>query len=411
MSRRRFSTPARPATQKPAPLRHTLTRARSEEGWMLLERDKFEVNLNLPATWSADSLPLSSQPTIENLTRAFVLDSTDSRESDSLSSVEADAGHPTIPARTSRLEIARPSSELGSTRPTLDVEEVPRSHLDARSAPSKFVYKTPSDIIIERDCFPFQPAIMIQAPTPPPHFPLLPVLHSPSPAAITSIRSLSATSLNSLPSPIIPSTPTLPSTPLPDPTPRELAERSERIQTLGNAVMRSRAYSVLMHRHCETLGTALESAAELQEARAEIVRLKARIERYREVNSSLVDWGLRLREENDVLRAEAGEVPGVMLFDPERDIRSRDDEGYGAHEGPGEPESYRAYKARQHEGHDGYSDLEADWGRKGYGDFQAFDGHNEYEGHKGYDVYAKGYRGISWRIDEQDEHGQQEEVP
>jgi hypothetical protein len=39
MPRRRFSTPAN--LQTLAPFRHTLTRARSEEGWMLLERDDF----------------------------------------------------------------------------------------------------------------------------------------------------------------------------------------------------------------------------------------------------------------------------------------------------------------------------------------------------------------------------------
>ncbi|BEI85626.1 hypothetical protein CcaverHIS002_0510270 [Cutaneotrichosporon cavernicola] len=397
MPRRRFSTPARP--QQPAPLRHTLMRARSDEGWMLLERDEFEGYL--PAAWSADTLPLSRQPTIEALARAFVLDSPGSGDSGSLSSVEVEVGHqvipvghPAIPVRTSSLEIVRHSFEFDfDTCPSLDIQEVPRRHPDVRNAPAKFVYKTPAHIILERDCFPFRPAIMIQAPTPPrtvsgsstssappltptlemikpptsPQFPLVP---SPeSPAAIASIPSLSSASLNSLPSLI---------TPQPDPTPRELAERSERVQTLSNAVMRSRAYSGLMHRYCETLGSAFESAVELQEARAEIARLQAKVVRYRDVNRSLVDWGLRLREENEVLRAEAGEAPGVALFDPERDMLRRDDEGY---EGS---KAYQGYEVRP-----------------------AYGGHDTYGSHKGHDMVEKGNEEDSWRIDEREEYEQQ----
>jgi hypothetical protein len=193
---------------------------------------------------------------------------------------------------------------------------------------------------------------MVKVPSPLP-FPLVPA----SPATIASLPSLSAASLtsaslNSLPASL--ATPPLPHTPLPDPTARELAERSERVQTLSDAVMRSRAYSALMNRHCETLGVALESTAELQDARAEIARLKAKVARYKAVNRTLVDWGMCLRDEVEVLRATAGDGPGVVLFDPERDMRSRDEES-------------------------------------GYG-------------------YEKGYEENPWRIDEEDEYGYEDET-
>lgn len=294
-----------------------------------------------------------------------------------------------------------------------EVQEIIR-----RTPSSKFVYKTPSHIIFERDLFPFKtvdlPTIAVQAPTPQRNVSAVSTAPAPSfnplkPWSADSFTEKRATRVSApLPFPLVPqphrhwqpqpqhtqvqtqiirppspattthstcsTTPSLSSTVVPTsqssqsshasssnctPTPRELAERSERVQTLSDSVMRSRAYSALMNRHCETLTVALDTAAELQAAKDEIRRLRAKVARYKEVNRTLVHWGQTLRDENEVLRAEAGDSPGMSLFEPERDMRSGDEEEAGL-----VVEREEEYDAECGEGEGGY---EGTWGPR-YGE-------------------------------------------
>lgn len=266
---------------------------------------------------SADSLPLSRQPSIEALSLAC----------------------------HSSLE---------------DIDDIIKRGVSPVDISAKFVYKSPSHIIFERSCFPFKacttpprppvPSIAVQAPTPQrivsapataPSYAPVPVnvgsapqkkLPAPLPYPLVT-QSQSQPQIVRPPSPAttthstISATPSSSSTLVPSaPTPRELAERSERVQTLNDAVKRSRAYSALMDRHCEMLTASLETAAQLQAAKEENRRLREKLARYKEVNRTLVHWGLTLRDENEALRDQGGHSPGLSLFDPARDMLSSSDE-------------------------------------------------------------------------------------
>jgi hypothetical protein len=85
----------------------------------------------------------------------------------------------------------------------------------------------------------------------------------------------------------------------------ELATRAATVASLNETVRLRRSYASLQSRHAQLYDAALD-------ARTEIARLGAKLQHCHEVMEHLIDWGLAMQTENEVLREQIPDLAATM---------------------------------------------------------------------------------------------------